>query len=106
MKDGLVKIWWSGVAFEAGTLEEAAQVIRVLHAVSRNCRLVDTDLKLFIAAMKGTAKNEAAKLLGRLGGLKGGAARSRALSPEKLSEIASRAAHARWERHRLSGNFH
>ncbi|HEY1183500.1 MAG TPA: hypothetical protein VGE89_04890 [Bryobacteraceae bacterium] len=42
------------------------------------------------------AKNPAAVSLGRLGGLKGGAARAAALSPRKRSQIAAKAAKARW----------
>jgi hypothetical protein len=42
------------------------------------------------------AKNPAAVALGRLGGLKGGAARAKSLSPEKRSEIAKQAAAKRW----------
>jgi hypothetical protein len=38
----------------------------------------------------------AAVLLGRRGGLKGGRARADALSPERRSEIALKAAAARW----------
>ena len=41
-------------------------------------------------------KNQAAVLLGRLGGLKGGKARAEKLSPERRKEIASNAAKARW----------
>jgi hypothetical protein len=41
-------------------------------------------------------KNPAAVALGRLGGLKGGAARAAALSPKKRSQIAAKAAKARW----------
>jgi len=37
-----------------------------------------------------------AAYLGSLGGLKGGPARARALSPERRSEIAKQAATARW----------
>ncbi len=43
-----------------------------------------------------STKNPHAVELGRLGGKKGGAARAKALSPEKRSEIAKRAARARW----------
>lgn len=43
-------------------------------------------------------KNPAAVALGRLGGKKGGKARSKALSPEKRSEIAKKAAKSRWKR--------
>jgi hypothetical protein len=41
-------------------------------------------------------KNPAAVALGRLGGLKGGKARADSLSPKKRSEIARKAAQARY----------
>lgn len=40
-------------------------------------------------------KNPAAVALGRLGGLKGGAARAK-LDPEKRAELAKKAAQSRW----------
>ncbi len=43
-------------------------------------------------------KDPAAVALGRRGGLVGGKARAAALSPEKRSEIAKKAAAARWSR--------
>lgn len=43
-------------------------------------------------------KNPAAVALGRLGGLKGGAARAKKLSPAKRRAIAKKAAAARWEK--------
>ena len=43
-------------------------------------------------------KNPAAVALGRLGGLKGGAARAAALGPKKRSAIAAKAAKARWDK--------
>lgn len=43
-----------------------------------------------------TKKSEAAKLLGRLGGLKGGKARAKRLTPERRSAIARKGAEARW----------
>ena len=43
-------------------------------------------------------KNPAAVALGRLGGLKGGAARAAALSPKKRSQIAAKAAKSRWSK--------
>jgi len=43
-------------------------------------------------------KNPAAVALGRLGGLKGGKARAKKLSPEQRREIAKRAARARWSK--------
>jgi hypothetical protein len=42
------------------------------------------------------SKNPAAVALGRLGGLKGGVARAAKLGPRKRSQIAARAAKARW----------
>jgi hypothetical protein len=41
-------------------------------------------------------KNPHAVALGRLGGLKGGAARAAKLTPKKRSQIAAKAAKARW----------
>jgi hypothetical protein len=49
---------------------------------------------------KRTKKNPAAVALGRMGGLKGGHARAKALSPEERSHIAKRAAKARWKDHK------
>lgn len=43
-------------------------------------------------------KNPAAVALGKLGGLKGGKARAKKLSPEKRKEIAQKAARARWSK--------
>jgi hypothetical protein len=40
----------------------------------------------------------AAAALGRLGGLKGGNARAKSLTPEERTEIARKAAKARWNR--------
>lgn len=54
-----------------------------------------TSEKLLDKAVK-SGKNPAAVLLGRLGGLKGGKARMAKLSAEKRSEIAKKAAKARW----------
>ena len=43
-------------------------------------------------------KNPAAVALGKMGGKKGGAARAKVLTPEQRSEIAKKAADARWGR--------
>ena len=43
-------------------------------------------------------KDPAAVALGRKGGLKGGAARAKKLTAEQRSEIAKRAAQARWKK--------
>jgi hypothetical protein len=44
------------------------------------------------------AKNPAAVALGRLGGLKGGNARAKALTKKKRADIAKLAAAARWKK--------
>ena len=46
------------------------------------------------------AKNPAAVALGRLGGVKGGQARAKALSPRRRKLIAAAAAKARWGKKR------
>lgn len=43
-------------------------------------------------------KNPAAVALGRLGGLKGGAARAKKLTAKERSEIAKKAAAVRWKK--------
>ncbi len=43
-------------------------------------------------------KNAAAVALGKLGGLKGGKARAESLTAKKRSEIAKKAAKARWKK--------
>jgi hypothetical protein len=48
-------------------------------------------------------KNPAAQALGRLGGLKGGHARAKALSKAKRSAIAKKAAQSRWKGHKKGG---
>jgi hypothetical protein len=45
-----------------------------------------------------SAKDPAAVALGRKGGLKGGKARAKSLTPEQRSEIARIAATARWKK--------
>ncbi len=45
-------------------------------------------------------KNPAAVALGKLGGAKGGKARAAKLTPEQRSEIARKAAKARWAKKR------
>jgi len=44
-------------------------------------------------------KNPAAVALGRLGGLKGGKARAKKLSPEERRKIAKKAAQVRWDKY-------
>jgi len=49
-------------------------------------------------------KNPAAVALGRLGGLKGGKARAKALSPERRQEIARQAIAARWAKEKKASD--
>lgn len=48
-------------------------------------------------ATRDADKNPMAMALGRAGGLKGGKARARKMSPEERRQIALKAARARWE---------
>jgi hypothetical protein len=52
--------------------------------------------KAMAAAKVARAKNPAAVALGRIGGLAGGRARAASLSKARRSEIAAKAAAARW----------
>lgn len=52
-----------------------------------------------VAAATAEGKNPYAVMLGRLGGLKGGKARAKALTKAERSEIAKNAARARWGVH-------
>ena len=61
-------------------------------------RLTDPDKDTKKEVTEIPVKNEAAVALGRLGGLKGGKARAEALTPKKRSEIAKKAAQARWNK--------
>lgn len=51
-------------------------------------------------AIPDVTKNPHAVALGRLGGLKGGMARAAALAPKRRSQIAAKAAKARWGKKR------
>jgi hypothetical protein len=57
--------------------------------------IIDRIMELTEGPQKPT-KNPAVVALGRMGGLKGGAARAKSLSAKKRSRIAKQAAMARW----------
>ena len=48
-----------------------------------------------------TEGQKAARILGRLGGLKGGKARADKLTPERRKEIALKAIAARWSKNKI-----
>lgn len=50
------------------------------------------------AATQQPTKNPAAVALGRLGGLKGGKARAKKLTPQRRRQIARKAANNRWKK--------
>jgi hypothetical protein len=64
-----------------------------LNQIAANIPALTTGTKIKEVA----AKNPAAVALGRLGGLKGGKARAKKLTPKKRAEIAQLAAAARWK---------
>lgn len=61
-------------------------------------QIVDEAVGEAVPQTDGTAKDPAAVELGRKGGLKGGSARAKKLSAKRRSEIARKAAEARWAR--------
>lgn len=61
-------------------------------------RIVDEATGEESIALVPPEKNKAAQELGRLGGIKGGAARAKGLTPERRSEIAKKAAATRWSK--------
>lgn len=73
---------------EQGILEDLADLKELEAALTllRSRHGVNAEVK----------KNPAAVALGKLGGLKGGAARASKLSQEQRTEIARKAAMARW----------
>ena len=65
---------------------------------SRDVNQVAAKIVGQIADMDSEGKNPAAVALGKLGGLKGGKARAEALFAERRSQIAKKAAAARWKK--------
>lgn len=71
---------------------------------SSNKNKVTKDINILAASIvegattESTGKNLAAMVLGSLGGKKGGPARAKKLTPEQRSDIARRAAQARWQK--------
>jgi len=65
---------------------------------SRNVNVIASSIVDKATDEEHIVKNPYAVALGRLGGLKGGKARASKLSPERRSEIAKKAAKARWSR--------
>jgi hypothetical protein len=68
-----------------------ADLNRLAHSIVADATAEDEDV-----TDPDEAKNAAAVELGRQGGLKGGRARAEKLTPERRSEIARKAAAARW----------
>lgn len=64
----------------------------------RSCRAPTERIEVLASRL--VAKNRHAAELGRLGGLKGGPARAKALTAQRRREIARRAVQARWRRTR------
>lgn len=59
-------------------------------------QIVDLSIGDSTSIEENNSKNPAAVELGRLGGLKGGEARAKSLTPERRKEIAKKAAEKRW----------
>jgi hypothetical protein len=54
--------------------------------------------KSIVAIATGQIEDQKPSLKGRAGGLRGGKARARSLTPQQRSEIAQAAAEARWKK--------
>jgi hypothetical protein len=67
-----------------------------LNQIAANIAALTTGTKI----KEAVGKNPAAVALGRLGGLKGGKARSAKLTPEERASSASIAAKSRWKKKR------
>jgi hypothetical protein len=68
-----------------------------VNQVAANIVAIHTGQPVPIEAIDG-GKNPAAVYLGHLGGIKGGAARAKALTPKRRKQIAKDAAAARWKK--------
>jgi len=79
------------------SMQKRSSIKRGVNLLAKSIVDDATTEKLLDKAAK-DGKNPAAVLLGRLGGLKGGKARTASLSAEKRSEIAKIAATARWKK--------
>lgn len=84
-------------------LEGSSQISNFDDMPKRSSKSKDVNVTAFNIVQQVTAepekpKNAAAVALGRLGGLKGGKARSAKLSPERRKEIAQQAAQKRWKK--------
>jgi hypothetical protein len=71
-----------------------------VYVIKHKKQLAETFPLKYHLSMTDTQK--AARMLGRLGGLKGGKARAKALTPERRREIAQKAIAARWAKPRES----
>jgi hypothetical protein len=70
----------------------------VLGPPCSRCRAPSERIAVRARRTEAIARNPHAAALGRLGGLRGGAARAAALSPRRRREIARAAALARWRK--------
>jgi hypothetical protein len=70
----------------------------VLGPLCSRCRAPSERIAVHARRVEVIARNPHAAALGRLGGLRGGAARAAALSPRRRREIARAAALARWKK--------
>jgi hypothetical protein len=82
---------------EAVTEPEETDVVGPLCS---RCHAPSERIALRARRVETIARNPHAAALGRLGGLRGGAARAAALTPRRRREIARAAARARWDRNR------
>lgn len=85
-----------GMAKKTKSTDVNVTAFEILQAVTGESPLISLEGKPSKKKAK-QEKNPAAVALGRLGGLKGGKARNKALSKKRKSEIARMAAQVRWK---------
>jgi hypothetical protein len=94
-------LWHNGIMMPKRTsknskLTDISQLARAIVEEATGESLADHALPKEPTQEFPSKKNPAAVALGKLGGKKGGDARAKNLTPERLKEIAQKAARARW----------
>src|SRR5215207_9670977 len=96
LRQTLLKVRRRCLVCEHEQVGEEPSTAEVIGAPCPSCHAPSERVEVLARRTKPQALNPHAAALGRLGGLKGGPSRARALSAERRREIGRRAARARW----------
>lgn len=86
----------SGMPNRSSMQDSSAEATTFLQVVAHGSEQSTSDIQQALSSIE--LRKQVMQEMGRLGGLKGGVARARKLSPEQRQEIARRAATSRWEK--------